>query len=252
MLERNTLLSLIPAALSLGASACCHFETAPAAAAAPAPEPAKTADASSLGGRAGAPELNRGAAVAVLNKAAVGGSLGDLIGKQMDERAEKLRAALADARVERVGEGILVTFASGILFDVNAAELREEAKANITELAQFIEDPADTDVMVVGHSDATGEASYNQMLSEKRAKAVADFAATQGIGTERMKTSGQGDRAPVASNKTSEGRQKNRRVEVAIFANAMMKDMAEKMLAEDGEEEETMEPEVETPPGAPS
>ena len=165
----------------------------------------------------------KGAAIGAIIGAAVGGTAGVLIGHHMDERAKQLQADLKDAKVERVGEGILVTFSSGILFDVNEAALKPEAKKNIDELAKVLQRYDDCDIVVAGHTDSTGKPEYNKELSERRAEAVAKYAEAEGIKGARIRTVGDGETAPVASNDTDQGRAENRRVEVAIFANDKMK-----------------------------
>lgn len=169
----------------------------------------------------------KSAAIGALIGAAVGGTAGALIGNHMDRRAEQMRDDLKNAKVERVGEGILVTFESGILFDVNEAGLRPAAEDNIEELTQVLKRYDDTDVLVVGHTDASGSHEHNMELSERRAMAVAEYATSHGLDADRIKVEGQGETAPVADNDTKEGRQQNRRVEIAIYANEEMKKMVE-------------------------
>jgi outer membrane protein OmpA-like peptidoglycan-associated protein len=119
-----------------------------------------------------------------------------------------------------VGEGILVTFESGILFDFDSSVLRSEARQNLTDLAQALADePEDYQLLVAGHTDSVGSEEYNQRLSERRADAAADFLMTRGIPPEQLERAGLGETEPVASNETDAGRQENRRVEVAIFAS---------------------------------
>jgi outer membrane protein OmpA-like peptidoglycan-associated protein len=170
----------------------------------------------------------KGAAIGAIIGAAVGGTTGALIGRHMDKRAEQLDKDLKGAKVERVGEGILVTFESGILFDVNASDLKPAAKTNIAELAKVLDRYDDTDVLIAGHTDSSGKTEYNHQLSEKRANAVAEFAQAQGIKGIRIKTVGEGEDTPVADNESEDGRAKNRRVEIAIFANDRMKKAIEK------------------------
>jgi len=160
--------------------------------------------------------------------AAVGGTAGALIGKRMDKQAEEMQEDLKNARVERVGEGIVVTFDSGILFDFDRAELKPQAKANIAELTQTLQKYDDTDIMIVGHSDSQGAEDYNMELSERRANSVALYVATTGVTNSRMQKIGRGESEPVASNDDAAGRQKNRRVEIAIFANDKMKKAAKR------------------------
>ncbi|MEZ4699319.1 MAG: OmpA family protein [Rhodothermales bacterium] len=151
--------------------------------------------------------------------AIVGGTAGAVIGQQMDRQAAELEQELEDAEVQRIGEGIVVTFDSGILFDFDSAGLREEARSNLRELAQSLDEYDNTDVLIVGHTDAVGDASYNLALSERRAASAAQYLATLGIPVNRVETSARGEAEPIASNDTDYGRQQNRRVEVAIYAD---------------------------------
>ena len=166
------------------------------------------------------------AAGAILG-AAIGGTAGALIGNYMDRQAEEMRHDLKNAKIERVGEGIKITFPAGILFDFNSADLRPQAKTNIDSLARILKKYSDTNILVEGHTDSVGTTEYNQKLSERRAKSVADYAVGDGVGGSRFKTVGYGETEPVASNATAEGRQENRRVEVAIFANDKLKEAAQ-------------------------
>lgn len=158
--------------------------------------------------------------------AAVGGAAGALIGRQMDKQAEELKKDLEGATVERVGEGILITFESGLVFDFDSYNLREETKTNLTELSETLKKYDDTNILIEGHTDNTGEDNYNQKLSENRADAVENFIVTQGIDKSRVTTKGYGESQPLDSNDTDAGKQKNRRVEVAIYANKEMKKAA--------------------------
>lgn len=160
--------------------------------------------------------------------AAVGGTAGILIGKRMDKQAEEMQEDLKNARIERVGEGIVVTFDSGILFDFDRAELKPQAKTNISELSQTLQKYEDTDIMIVGHTDSQGDEAYNLKLSERRASSVATYVAAQGVSSSRIQQAGRGEAEPVASNDSGEGRQQNRRVEIAIFANEKMKKAAKR------------------------
>lgn len=151
--------------------------------------------------------------------AAVGGTAGALIGRRMDRRAEELARQLPDAKVSRVGEGIAVTFDNGILFPFDSAELLPEARQNLRRLADQLQDEARTDVMIVGHTDSQGTDEYNQRLSERRARSAAAYLADQGVASARLRATGRGEREPIDSNATESGRQQNRRVEIAIYAN---------------------------------
>lgn len=158
--------------------------------------------------------------------AAVGGTAGAVIGHNMDNQAEEMKRDLKNARIERVGEGIKITFDSGILFATNSSDLQPAAKANVESLAKILNKYPDTNILIEGDTDNEGTTDYNQKLSERRAQAVADYGKGLNVAGSRISTIGHGESQPVASNTTVEGRQRNRRVEVAIFANDKMKDAA--------------------------
>jgi outer membrane protein OmpA-like peptidoglycan-associated protein len=168
-------------------------------------------------------------AVGAILGAAIGGAAGAHIGRQMDKQAEEIRRDLAGAKVERVGEGIKVTFDSGILFDIDKAALRPEARANLDHLAVILKKYADTDILIEGHTDSQGSEEHNLGLSRNRAQSVSNHLAGLGVATARFSIMGYGEGQPVASNESAEGRQQNRRVELAIMANNKMKNEAEKM-----------------------
>ena len=151
--------------------------------------------------------------------AAVGGTAGAIIGSRMDKQAKELAMEIEGARVERVGEGIAVTFDSGLLFDFDSDVIKGAARDNLVTLAGSLKKYPDTDLMIVGHTDAQGSDAYNQSLSERRATAARNFLTTQGIAGTRVKVAGRGESEPLASNDSDAGRSQNRRVEVAIFAS---------------------------------
>jgi outer membrane protein OmpA-like peptidoglycan-associated protein len=181
-----------------------------------------------LGGAAGGAVLGRviggksGTAKGAIIGAAVGGTAGALIGRKMDKAAAELRRDLEGAKVERVGEGIKVTFASGILFATNSANLTPEAAGNINQLAETLNKYADTNVVIEGHTDSSGSDAINQPLSQRRAQAVANSLTSSGVDNSRITATGYGATQPVADNSTASGKAANRRVEVAIFANEKM------------------------------
>ena len=155
----------------------------------------------------------------VLVGGAVGATAGAITGRQMDKQAEELEAALEDANVERVGDGIKVTFDSAILFAVNSADISDDAKSNLRDLASSLDEYPNTSILIVGHTDDTGEAEYNQSLSEKRAESAAIELLDAGVAGERIEIVGYGETDPIATNDTLDGRRENRRVEVAIYAS---------------------------------
>jgi outer membrane protein OmpA-like peptidoglycan-associated protein len=158
--------------------------------------------------------------------AAVGGSAGVIIGHHMDKQADEMRRDLKNAKIERIGEGIKITFDSGILFETNSSNLQSVARGNIESLVKILNRYPDSNILIEGDTDNTGSDDYNQKLSERRAQAVADYHAGLGIPGARISTVGLGETNPVSSNETIEGRQQNRRVEVAIFANDKLKKAA--------------------------
>jgi outer membrane protein OmpA-like peptidoglycan-associated protein len=155
--------------------------------------------------------------------AAVGGAAGAIIGDYMDRQAAEMQRDLEGARIERVGEGIKITFAGGLLFDVDRADLRPEAQANLVKLTKVLQKYGDTNVLVEGHTDATGAEDYNMSLSLRRSSSVATFLAMQGVERGRLSAVGYGELQPIATNEAADGRQLNRRVEVAIWANDDLK-----------------------------
>ncbi|HEX7358798.1 MAG TPA: OmpA family protein [Ignavibacteriaceae bacterium] len=159
--------------------------------------------------------------------AVIGGTAGALIGNHMDKQAEELEKELENAKVERVGEGIAITFDSGILFGYDSATLQPEAKTNIKRLADILKKYPGSNILVTGHTDSDGTEKYNQTLSEKRAKSVADYAILQGVSPSSISTIGLGETEPIASNDTVEGKKLNRRVEIAIYASDELKKAAE-------------------------
>lgn len=158
--------------------------------------------------------------------AAVGGAAGAAIGNYMDRQAREMRKDLENAEVERVGEGIKITFDSGILFEVDSYNLQEPAKENIAELSEILKKYDDTNILFGGHTDNTGSEKYNQELSEKRGKSVAEYTSFLDVDAKRMTIIGYGETEPIVSNETAAGRQQNRRVEIAIYANDELKEAA--------------------------
>jgi len=152
--------------------------------------------------------------------AAVGGIAGTVIGNQMDQQAKELQQNIPGATVSRVGEGIAVTFASGLLFDFDSETISSSAGTNLRNLASSLDKFPNTDILIVGHTDASGTTDYNQGLSQRRATSASDFLAGNGVNGGRLRTAGRGELEPIASNDTEDGRATNRRVEIAIVANA--------------------------------
>jgi len=162
--------------------------------------------------------------------AVVGGAAGAIIGHQMDQRAKEIEQTVPGATVERVGEGIQVTFPSGVLFDFDSDVVLQNAATNLNELAKSLIKYNDSNLMIVGHTDAVGTSEYNQDLSERRARAAARYLAGQGV-SRYIATAGVGEREPIESNNTEAGRQRNRRVEMAIYASAELQEEARRQAA---------------------
>jgi outer membrane protein OmpA-like peptidoglycan-associated protein len=154
--------------------------------------------------------------------ATVGGATGAIIGHEMDKQAAEIEKTVPDARVERVGEGIVVEFSSAVLFGFDRSDLSAEAKTNLDKLVKVLNAYPDTDIEVQGHTDSKGTDTYNQTLSEKRAGSVSDYLVASNIKSERITTRGFGETTPKYDNETEEGRAQNRRVEFLITANEKM------------------------------
>jgi len=151
--------------------------------------------------------------------AVIGGAAGAIIGHQMDQQAKELSQNIKGATVERVGEGIQVTFASGLLFAFDSDQIQPTAGTNLTELASSLKKYPESQLLIVGHTDNVGDDSYNQRLSERRANSAAAYLTAQGVARSRLTATGKGEAEPVTTNESDAGRQQNRRVEVAIYAS---------------------------------
>ncbi|MFH1687689.1 MAG: OmpA family protein [bacterium] len=171
-------------------------------------------------------------AIGAIIGAAVGGAAGAYIGNYMDNQAAEIERDLEGATVTRIGEGIKITFDSGILFDINKSDLRAEAQTNLTNLSEILNKYADTDVLVEGHTDSTGSSDHNMDLSLRRAQSVANYMTGRQVLANRFRIMGYGEDQPIADNSTAAGRQNNRRVEIAIFANDKLKGAAKKKVGE--------------------
>ena len=220
---RLTILSTLLAALVLaGASGCASMN--------------KSSKGAVIGGVAGGVaggvignqtgSTTRGAIIG----AVVGGAAGAIIGNQMDQRAKEIEQNVPAAIVERVGEGIQVTFPSGLLFDFDSDVVRSNAAANLNDLASNLSKYGDSNLLIAGHTDAVGSSDYNQTLSEHRAQSAARYLTSHGV-ARYIATAGLGEREPVGSNTTEAGRQKNRRVEIAIYASAALQEDARRQAA---------------------
>lgn len=185
------------------------------------------------GGTAGAVigRASGNTALGAIIGAAAGGATGAVIGRQMDKQAEEIAKTVPDAKVERVGEGIVVEFSSNILFGFDESNLSNDAKRNLDNLVVILNNYPDTDIEVQGHTDSSGSESYNQTLSEQRARTVSSYLSGKGIAYSRLNIKGFGELAPKYENESAAGRTQNRRVEFLITANEKMKAEAEKQAS---------------------
>ena len=182
----------------------------------------------SAGAAAGAILAKDNKAVAIILGAAIGGLGGGLIGHYMDEQAAKIQEDLQGAKVERVGEGILVTFDSGILFDIDSYALKATTRTNAEKLSKTLNKYDETEIHVLGHTDNTGTEKYNLELSKKRAAAIHNYLVSNGIAEGRLSDTGYGEADPIATNETVEGKELNRRVEIVIVADKKLQRDAKK------------------------
>lgn len=212
MISRKlTLLGLIAIASTLILSGCSNWSNT-----------AKGAVIGTGGGAAAGAVIGKtlgNTAAGAIAGAAVGGTVGAIIGRNMDRKAEKINEELDGVTIQRVEEGIAVSFDSGILFGFDSSTLQPEARENLEKLSEILNDDDETVLMVVGHTDSTGDEDYNMRLSEQRAQSAADYMTSQGLSESRVETEGRGETEPIADNSTEAGQQDNRRVEVAIYAS---------------------------------
>lgn len=161
--------------------------------------------------------------------AALGGIAGNLIGRNMDKQAKEIEASLPGADVERVGEGIVVTFdeGSGVKFATNQSSLNTNSQSTLSKLLDVMNNYPGTEVLVAGHTDSQGAEDYNLELSRKRAASVRDYLSTHGISSDRIAMTYSGETSPKFTNETAEGRAQNRRVEIGIVAGEEMRKEAQ-------------------------
>ena len=151
--------------------------------------------------------------------AIVGGAAGAIIGHQMDQQAKELEQNIPGATVTRVGEGIAVTFPSGILYPFNSTEILPAGKSNLQQLATSLQKYPNSDILIVGHTDSVGTDAYNLDLSQRRALAASTYLQSLSVPSSRLHTAGKGESEPIQPNDTEAGRSQNRRVEIAIYAS---------------------------------
>ena len=154
----------------------------------------------------------------------VGGGAGILIGNKMDKQAQEIEEEVPGAQVERVDQGIVVTFedGSGVYFETNKYNINTASQTTLNKLIGIFKENPDTNLLVIGHTDSSGDADYNLKLSKNRAESVTSYLTRNGVSTSRLTTNWFGETQPIYDNSTAEGRAKNRRVNIVIVPNEKM------------------------------
>ena len=186
----------------------------------------KTRQGAILGGLLGA---GLGAAVSedkgkgAIIGGALGAAGGAAYGNMLDKQEAQLRQELDNDRIRitNTGDRLIVTLPQDILFDVDSATVYPGLRNDLLTVANNLQSYPDSNVQIVGHTDNSGGAAYNQALSERRANAVADVLMEGGVAFQRIQTFGRGEDQPVASNLTEDGKAQNRRVEIVILPTAV-------------------------------
>lgn len=154
----------------------------------------------------------------------IGGGAGVLVGDKMDKQAQQIEEEVPGAQVERVDQGIVVTFedGSGVYFATNKYNINSDSQTTLNKLIAVFNENPDTNLLVIGHTDSSGNADYNMTLSKNRANSVTSYLKQNGIGSARLTTNWFGEEKPVHDNATPKGRAKNRRVNIVIVPNDEM------------------------------
>ena len=217
MTRARTSLTLLTATSLLAVTAC----TDPAAMGPNDPN-RQTKQGALLGGILGAgvgaltsKDKGKGAVVGGL----AGAATGAIAGSFLDQQEADLRRQLENDRIgiRNTGDRLIVTMPQDILFAVDSSNVNSSLRGDLLTVAGSLKDYPRSRVQVIGHTDNTGSAAYNQGLSERRANAVADVLMSGGVSFNRIEAFGRGEDQPVASNLTEEGRAQNRRVEIVIL-----------------------------------
>jgi outer membrane protein OmpA-like peptidoglycan-associated protein len=148
--------------------------------------------------------------------AGIGAIVGGAIGTTLDQQAAELRGINGQFNVTNMGDYLVVNMPQDVLFAVDSASLRPDLASDIQSVAQNLLRYPNSQIQIIGHTDNTGAAAYNQDLSQRRAGSVADVLLRNGVPSQRVAAFGRGEDQPVASNLTPEGRAQNRRVEIII------------------------------------
>ena len=163
-------------------------------------------------------DRNKGAIVGAI----VGAAAGNAIGQTLDEQAADLRRDLNNNQVNvtNTGSELIVTMPQDILFALDSAAVRSDLRRDLGVVAGNLQAYPNSTISIEGHTDNTGTANYNRILSQRRANAVADILVNNGVPPARLYAVGRGENEPVASNLSATGRAQNRRVEIVIRPNA--------------------------------
>lgn len=156
-----------------------------------------------------AKDKKKGAALGAM----LGAGLGATIGHRMDKQKKELEKI---AETKRTEQGLITKLKSDILFDTGKSDLKSGAKTNINQMAKIMKKYPENVLTIKGYTDSTGSAQINRDLSEKRAEAVKYQLVMGGVPADTVNVVGMGPSEPVADNKTTDGRSKNRRVEIEI------------------------------------
>ncbi len=154
----------------------------------------------------------------ILKAAAAGGAIGGSVGYYMDRQEAKLRNQLVGSGVQvvRDGDHLILVMPSNVTFDTDEYQVRPAFGDVLDSVATVLTEFDKTLIEVTGHTDSTGSDGYNQLLSERRADAVADRLREREVSPGRVITRGYGESRPIASNADEDGRQQNRRVELML------------------------------------
>ena len=169
-------------------------------------------------GGALAGQLIGGNTASTLIGAGLGAAVGGVAGNYMDRQDNMLRAQLrgTGVRVQRVGKDVRLIMPGDITFENDRSNIRSNFYSTLNSVSKVLVKFDKTTVKVAGYASSTGDAMYNQQLSEKRARSVANYLIAQSIDPNRIMAVGYGARYPIASNATKAGQAQNRRVEITI------------------------------------
>lgn len=153
--------------------------------------------------------------------ALIGAGLGAAIGNELDKQAAELQRDMNnnDVIIQNTGDRLIVTLPQDILFAVDSTHITPSLRSDLSVLAQNLINYPNSTIQIIGHTDNTGSADYNQSLSTERALAVSSILQQNGVPQFRIQSTGRGESQPIASNLTPEGRAQNRRVDVVILPN---------------------------------